>query len=68
MAWEDDILAAARGEADQTEAGMAEFGRFVYGYYKSLLEAGFTKAQAFNLAAQYQSVMIGVALHGKGRQ
>jgi len=54
-----DQLAVLRANADQMRAVVPEIMGVVHTIYKSALNAGFTRGQAFNLASSYYRVLIG---------
>ena len=67
MGLQGDIAAAVGAQADQTQAGMAQFSLVLYNYYRSLVDAGFAKPEALGLAKAYQGVIVLAAMNRKGQ-
>ena len=44
--------------ADQHHAATAQIGLMLFGHYKALLDAGFTKVEALHLTANYQTALV----------
>ena len=52
-----DELAKITG-ADQHNAATEQIARMIYGYYKALLDASFSRVEALHLTGNYQTALV----------
>ena len=56
---QNPVLQSFFGALDEeTRAGFAQTGAMLFGYYKAMLDAGFSKQQAFDLTMQMHGNLV----------